>query len=483
MRAKQKPAALSRREFIAAGAVVAATAPPAPGADEPTHRQASGVKVGEVTDTSAIVWTRLTKNAERNPTGTAPVGKGTISEGFQDGVRYTDAEVPKLLGACPGAAGRIRVRYGSKADFTDAKATEWADVTEKTDFTHQFALSKLPADSVVHYAVDTTDPEKKAHGSLAGSFRTAPKPTEEAEITFAVVTCQMYADLDHLHGFHIYPAIGKLAPRFVAFTGDNVYYDGERPTAATAAMARYHWERMYSLSRHVELLRGVATYWEKDDHDCLKNDCWTGQKLGELTFAEGQRIFRQQVPMGETIYRTFRWGKFLQVWLIDVRDFRSPNSAKDGPEKTIWGKEQKAWLFRTLKESDATWKVVINPTPIVGPDRAGKGDNHANKAFQHEGDEIRAFFKKHAPTSAFTVCGDRHWQYHSVHPESGLNEFSVGAASDEHAGGSPGENKNYHKFHRVKGGFLSVTARAKSVVFRHHDVNGKVVYEYEAKAV
>ncbi len=478
MSEKRKPGGRQSRRAFIAGATVVAVASVANGADAPTHRQASGVKVGEVTDTTAVVWARLTASATRNTDGTKIVGKGA-----KEDAPLTDAEVHKLHCACPGAAGRVRVRYGSKPDLTDAKATAWVDVTEKTDFTHQFALTGLPADSVVHYAVDTTDPKQTPHGSLTGSFRTAVKPDAEAEVAFAVVTCQMYADLDHADGFHIYNAIRELAPRFVAFTGDNVYYDNERPRAVTPALARYHWERMYSLPRHAELLRTFATYWEKDDHDTLKDDSWTGQKMGDLTFEEGQRIFRQQVPMGETIYRTFRWGKFLQVWFTDGRDFRSPNSMKDGPEKTIWGKEQKAWLFRTLKESDAAWKVLVTPTPMVGPDRANKGDNHANKSFQTEGDEARAFFKKHVPNNAFTVCGDRHWQYHSVHPESGLNEFSIGGASDAHAGGTPGENKDYHKFHRVKGGFLSVTARAKSIVFRHHDVNGKVVYAYEAKSV
>jgi len=478
MRSQRKPSKnLSRREFLAAGAVVAAAPVGGFGADAPSHHQATGVKVGEVTDTSAILWARLTANGARNAEGPKPVGKAIKGDG-----PMADADVRTLHGACPGAAGRLRVRYGSKPDLTDAKATDWATVTEKSDFAHQFALAGLPADSVVYYAVDAADPEKAPHGSLAGSFRTAIKPDAEAEVSFAVVTCQMYADLDHADGFNIYPAIRDLAPRFVAFTGDNVYYDGERPLALTPALARYHWERMYSLPRHVELLRSFATYWEKDDHDTLKNDSWAGQKLGDLTFEEGQRIFRQQVPLGESIYRTFRWGKFLQVWLTDGRDFRSPNSMKDGPDKSIWGKEQKAWLFRTLKESDATWKVIVTPTPIVGPDRTGKGDNHANKTFQTEGDEVRAWLKANVPTNGFTICGDRHWQYHSVHPESGLNEFSVGAASDEHAGGSPGENRNYHKFHRVKGGFLTVTARAQSILFRHHDVRGKVVYQYEAKA-
>ena len=50
----------------------------------------------------------------------------------------------------------------------------------------------------------------------------------------------------------------------------------------------------------------------------------------------------------------------------------------DGPEKTILGSEQKAWLMKTLSESKATFKLVFSPTPIVGPDRKNKRDNHAN---------------------------------------------------------------------------------------------------------
>ena len=85
--------------------------------------------------------------------------------------------------------------------------------------------------------------------------------------------------------------------------------------------------------------------------------------------------------MGEKTYRTYRWGKGVQVWLTESRDFRTPNTMKDGPEKTIWGKEQKEWLMKTLLASDADWKVLISPNPIVGPDRSNKADNHANAAF------------------------------------------------------------------------------------------------------
>jgi alkaline phosphatase D len=97
---------------------------------------------------------------------------------------------------------------------------------------------------------------------------------------------------------------------------------------------------------------------------------------------------------------------------------------------------------------------------------------------------LRAWMQANVPDNFFVVCGDRHWQYHSVHPKTGVREFSVGAASDSHASGSPGEDKTYHKFHRVKGGFLSVqlaaTGKESRIDFRHHDVDGKVVHEYGA---
>jgi alkaline phosphatase D len=207
--------------------------------------------------------------------------------------------------------------------------------------------------------------------------------------------------------------------------------------------------------------------------------------MGEFTFAEGQQIFHQQAPLSATgpSYRTFRWGKDLQIWLTDGRDFRSDNDAPDGPEKTIWGKEQKAWFQKTVKESTATWKILVSPTPLVGPDRGKKNDNHANAGFKHEGDEIRQWLKANVPDHFFVICGDRHWQYHSVHPQTGLNEFSIGPASDEHASGSPGEDKAYHRFHLVKGGFMSVDIQrngSKSqIIFQHHDVFGKVVYEHK----
>ena len=113
----------------------------------------------------------------------------------------------------------------------------------------------------------------------------------------------------------------------------------------------------------------MTSYFEKDDHDAWFNDSYRGIEtsfMGEFTFDQGLEVFLQEMPIKNKTYRTFRWGKDLQIWLVEGRDYRSPNTMADGPEKTIWGKEQMQWFKRTVKASNATFKLLISPTPIIG---------------------------------------------------------------------------------------------------------------------
>lgn len=449
----------------------------APGAE--TTRQATGVKVGEITQNSAIIWLRLTRDAR----------------GRHDGLRVTEFEMPantdvdELIGEATGMAGELRVRYSDNPELNEAKKMPWIQATSQHDFTAQFKLLGLKPDTRYHFSAESRGMDGNvAHEPLRGRFRTAPEIDQPSNVSFTVVTGMMFRDLDDAAGFHIYEAMRQLKPDFIVPTGDTVYYDNEEPRATTVALARYHWHRMYSLPRHIAFHLEVPGYWLKDDHDTLDNDCWPPRRPDEfkkmlpMTFGQGQKIYREQVPMGENTYRTVRWGRDVQIWLMEGRDFRSPNPIPDGPDKTIWGRQQKQWLMDGIRKSTATWKFLLSPTPIVGPDRSNKADNHANDAFRHEGNEIRAWFQRYAGGNFFVLCGDRHWQYHSVHPDTGVQEFSCGPASDQHAGGSPGEEPLYHKFHRVKGGFLSVTVRSEGVesrlTIRHHDVHGMSEYAF-----
>ncbi len=458
----------------------------APG-DGPQPHFATGFKTGEVTDTTAIVWTRLTETKSANPAD-GPMfeieyerrGSGRRNQNVKAVNFPNGSNIRTVRDAAPGLAGAVKVSYRI------AGSTEWRNGGEgqvdlKADFTRQFTLKGLHPDTRYEVAVGARGGKGTQGLVQYGGFKTAPAADKSARVVFTVSTGQMFNDKDRPDGYKIYPSMRRLDPSFFVHTGDIVYYDR---LAKNEELARYHWQRTYGLPTNVEFHNNVASYFIKDDHDTWVNDCWPTMKspyMGDLTFEQGLRIFREQVPMGESTYRTRRWGEDLQVWFVEGRDFRSPNNLPDGPDKTIWGAKQKAWFKRTVRESDAAFRVLISPTPIVGPDRDNKHDNHSNQDFTHEGDEIRAFLA--SQKNMIVICGDRHWQYHSIHPKTGVREYSCGPASDKHAGGWKKSDfrDDYHRYLKVVGGFLAVTSERRdgkpTLAMRFHDVNGKVNFE------
>ena len=474
---------------VAVGGVLAASGPSARAAGP---YQATGFKVGEVTDNTAIVWTRLTARARRNPPDAPMVTLKYATDGKDKkgkkskkrtvvAVEYpAGTTVADIRDAAPGAGGEVRVRYrplGAKA----WRQTDWRAVEPDRDFTRQFPLTELASGKQYEVRVESRGPSAAAGQALDGRFQTATQPDKPAHVVFTVSTGQGYNSRDRPDGYAIYPQMLALQPNFFVHTGDILYYD---KLAKTLELARYHWQRTYSLPTNVTFHRRVSSYFIKDDHDTWQDDCWPTMKrdnMFEFTFAQGLAVFREQVPMGKRTYRTVRWGRDLQIWLVEGRDFRSANTDPDGPKKTIWGAEQKAWFKKTVAASDATFRILISPTPIVGPDRTNKNDNHANKGFTTEGRELRRFIGPQKNMAV--ICGDRHWQYMSVHPYSKVREYSCGPVSNKHAGGWRQGNvvTSHHRYLNVIGGFLSVTvariAGKPTAIFRFHDVKGKVRYE------
>ena len=416
---------------------------------------ANGVKIGELTDTSAVLWTRLTKKQEAG-----------------NRVEKWESDAPNWT--VPGAAGKIRFTYWKDGAGDDSISTDSVEAGPQDDYCHQVAIHDLsPATT---YACEANAETASGTASFQGKFTTAPKSELDASVTFTVSTCQEFELRDDKdNGHKIYRSMLALKPSFFIQTGDTLYYDRKPPLSENMDLARYRWGRMYSLPFQKSFHQVIPSYWMHDDHDLLKNDCWPGQKYGDLTWEQGLKIWHEQIPQSDKPYRTLRWGKNLQIWLPEGREYRSPNNMKDGAEKSILGKEQWTWLEETMRASDATFKLYISATPIVGPDRGGKNDNHANEGFHHEGERLRKFLN--SIPGCFVINGDRHWQYHSVDLETGLNEFGCGPASDAHAQGwNPKDKRPEHKFLRVKGGFACIAVDAKKAVFTHHDVDGKEVY-------
>lgn len=453
------------------------------GKPDAAARQATGIKIGEITPDSAVVWTRRTAASGRLADGILRKAAGKEAKAPKPG-----EDVNKFEGACPGGSGYVRLEVEPLSGRGGKRTLDWVDVDPGADYVHQFHVSGLQPERAYRFAVKTREARgKREDEPLTGQFRTAPKGDAKSAVRFALTSCQKYSQTDRPDGFHMYEAVERWKPDFFVSCGDNVYYDSDDPVVNGPAVARYHWQRMYSLGTLHSCLRTVPGYWQKDDHDAYSDDCYPGlqtAKMAPFTFPEGQQIFREQIPAPakeQPMYRRFRWGTDVEIWLPDSRDYRSANPEPDGPSKTVWGKEQKQWLEETLKNSTARWKIIVNPNPIIGPDHGRKRDNHANPTFAQEGREIRTWLKANVEDSVILMNGDRHWQYHSVDPETGLNEFGCGPASDSHAvSPSGGEDARYHRFLRVKGGFVTVqvdpSRRDEPLVLQHHDVHGNVVY-------
>lgn len=439
-------------------------APPTKAYRDAVRVQGIGVKVGEVGPNSALVWARVPPLDEAH-------------------YRRKRDFIAWLKSLFVEEDLQVRLRYGLLPDASDGDWSEWSDAGLETDFTSRWTLADLTPETEYFYQVEATDEAlQPLHLPRFGRLRTAPEAARAQAVTFTVVGCQRYDRLDDPNGYAIYEAMTRLHPDFTVLTGDTVYMDRGPVKARTLELARDRWRRTYELPYLFEYHSRFPAYWQKDDHDTLRDEAGPASPpFGELTFEEGVQVFRDHTPVGDVPYRSFRWGSLAEVWLLEGREFRARNADPDGPGKSLLGPEQKAWLKRTLLASDARWRILISPTPIIGPDRARfKRDNLANSAWEHESEELRSFFSAELGDNFFIIAGDRHWQYCSTDPRSGVDEFGCGPATDAHAGGSPGRDRRYHRFHRVAGGFLSVSIgrdEADFALVRLHSVDGQVVFE------
>jgi alkaline phosphatase D len=430
--------------------------------------QATGFKVTEPGPHRAIVWTR----------GTACKERGVLPEDIDK--YYSKPDFPKLSArdfcdfAAPGIEGESRVVYGPESSSANPTYTGWRKFRESDDFTRCFELTGLQCDTA--YRIQTQVRSKANHPShiLEGRFRTAPHPNTIGPVRFAVLGCQSWEDRDadpYGHAIYYRMLESTLAPHFFIHTGDAVYYDDrDRPYVHSVPEGRVRWQRLYSCPYQRYFHKHVSSFFMKDDHDTFSNDCWHGiDPLDSgFSYAQGRRVFLEQTARFEEPdpaediflpdkspnpdirphYRSVRWGKLAELFLMESRDYRTHGNDAAQPGSSIWGKTQKDWLFNKLETSHATFKIIVNQGPLVGPDRPtkvpfplhdlGKHDNYANEDWNQEGLEILDFIGRRNTThndNIFIICGDRHWQYHSRHQATGVHEFGVGPASDQHAAG------------------------------------------------
>ena len=471
-----------------------------------------GEMAGEVTADSVILQARLTQDGE---------------------IRWNDV------------AGRVGVgafALSTDEDFQDAFRTPFVVAAPEGDHMVKTMVTDLEPGTRYYYRLLSGPTVEWVEAGPTGTFRTLDPNSASDEVSLVVVTgMSRFAflasslvdpNLDPEVGFPGLEAITALEPDFFVGTGDNVYYDNPSfiGRADTREEMRGKWHRQFAAQRFAELFTRVPTYWMKDDHDFRYNDA---DPYGDVTPSTelAIEVFNEQVPVVDpeteepVTYRTHRINDLLQIWLVEGRDYRDPNILPPGPDKTMWGEEQRQWLQETLLESDAPFKLLISPLPMVGPDDSfvkvqggicapffgggvpgqegdtRKRDNQTNPyGFQDERDAFFDWLGENGliDDNFYIACGDRHWQYHSIHP-SGVEEFSVGALVDANSrvGRLPGDDMSTdpdglidqpYMLEEASGGFLEIVVQPPSgdapavIHFNFYDEYGTLLYDVEYAA-
>jgi alkaline phosphatase D len=101
------------------------------------------------------------------------------------------------------------------------------------------------------------------------------------------------------------------------------------------------------------------------------------------------------------------WFRFsrghVEFFMLDCRFYRT-NPFR--PERSMLGPEQKAWLLDALKNSDATFKLIVSSVPWSPGAKPGSHDTW--DGFPEEREEIFQAIEKHRVGGVLLLAADRH---------------------------------------------------------------------------
>jgi len=330
----------------------------------------SGVQSGDVTADRAIVWSKTDRPAQ------------------------------------------LIVEYGTDGAFRNPRRLRGPAALAESDFTARVDLTGLPSGQEIFYRVTFEDlaDGKTVSAPVSGRFRTAP--AGQRTITFAWSgdeAGQGWGINPAWGGMKMYEVMRRTSPDFFIHSGDQIYADGpivaevklddgsvwaNITTPAKAKVAEslpgYRGNFAYNLldENKRRFCAEVPMLVQWDDHE-VRNNWYPGQVLGDerygvrsasLLAAWAKRAMFEYNPYRidpldpERVYRAFAYGPSLDIFMLDERSYRGPNSPNRqstlAADAAFLGPEQMRWLKRALLDSRATWKVIASDMPlsIVVPD-------------------------------------------------------------------------------------------------------------------
>lgn len=303
---------------------------------------------------------------------------------------------------------RMVVEVARDASFRGARRLPGDVLTPETDLTGKYALRGLPAGTELHYRVlleDLDDPSLTSE-PVSGLLRTAPLDRRDVSFVWSGDCAgQGWGINPDQGGFRLFEAMRRTRPDFAVHSGDTVYADGPIPaTQPDPASPGGVWrnvvtEQTSKVAETLDEFRGRYRYnltdtnllafnsevpWvnQWDDHEVVNNwypgeildDPRYTEKRVDVLAARGARAFHEYQPVTARpdergrVYRQVSYGPLLEVFVLDMRTYRGPNSRNDqtAPSEAtaLLGERQVDWLLRGLRRSKATWKIIAADMPL-----------------------------------------------------------------------------------------------------------------------
>jgi alkaline phosphatase D len=328
-----------------------------------------------------------------------------LSLGYVSGDVTSDRAIVWLR-AEPGS--KVALYYGKDPSLADAIVLDPVAVEAESDNTAEIELKGLDAHTVYYYRAALVG---KRPGPI-GRFVTAPEPDADDAVKF----CFSGDTREGYQPFRIMDAIRANAPEFFIHLGDTIYADRGGWTAQRLPefWAKYRDNRADQASQR--LFASVSSYIVWDDHE-VANDYEGFHPLASI----GRQAFfdywpvRRNADEPDRLYRSFRWGKGLELFLLDARQYR------DHAHGTMLGQEQKRWLLEGLVSSTALFKCVATSVPFWG------GGRDRWDGYPRERKEILQWIRDEKVKGVFFISADLHYAAVTRLPgHLGLKEVTTG---------------------------------------------------------
>jgi alkaline phosphatase D len=309
-------------------------------------------------------------------------------------------------------AARMFVEYSTTESFHDTRRVMGPAALDTSDFTARTVLTGLPSGQRIFYRVlfqDLADIRSwsEPHG---GSFRTAPdvksgRSNRSITIAFSADTVgQGWGINPEWGGLRLYETMRRVEPDVFINLGDTIYADQHLPaetplddgtiwknivTEAKSKVAEtlgeYRGNYQYNLlDEHMRRFNAEVpqvVIW--DDHEVrdnwyierdLSKDARYSVKSVALLAARARQAFFEYNPVAlagdapERIDRAVPYGPFVEIFALDMRSYRGPNSenrqAALDASSALMGAAHTARLKERLAASPATWKVIASDLPL-----------------------------------------------------------------------------------------------------------------------